>query len=115
VHEAVRTAIEESGYPAELATAESKAMSDSCFANPVPADVISRNRKIAGAAHRRTRAGLLHQGSIQNISIPNDLASAFARHLSGNSRDVLPDSGLIDRALQIAEAKYATPEWLRRW
>src|SRR5439155_15721109 len=37
----------------------------SCFANPVRADVILNGRKIAGAAQRRTRRGLLQQGSIQ--------------------------------------------------
>jgi len=39
-----------------------------CFSNPVPADVMLNGRKIAGAAQRRTRAGLLHQGSIQGIA-----------------------------------------------
>src|SRR6266480_5733649 len=33
----------------------------SCFANPVRADVILNGRKIAGAAQRRTRRGLLQQ------------------------------------------------------
>jgi lipoyl(octanoyl) transferase len=115
VHEALRKAIEENGHPAELATSESERVSDSCFANPVTADVVSGNQKIAGAAHRRTRAGLLHQGSIQNMDISNDLASAFAKHLCPHFRDAALNSSLIDRAHQIAETKYATEAWLRRW
>ena len=115
VHEALRRAIEDTGNPAELATTESERVSDSCFANPVAADVISGNRKVAGAAHRRTRAGLLHQGSIQNIDVTNDLASAFARHLSPSLRDVSLDPETIDRADQIAEVKYRTAAWLHRW
>src|ERR1700756_4539062 len=42
-----------------------------CFANPVRADVIVDGRKIAGAAQRRTRRGLLQQGSIQGIDLEN--------------------------------------------
>jgi lipoate-protein ligase A len=115
VHEALRKTIEESGHPAELATSESERVSDSCFAHPVTADVVSGNRKIAGAAHRRTRAGLLHQGSIQNMDISNHLASAFAEHLCPDFRDAALNPSLIDRAHQIAETKYASEAWLRRW
>lgn len=36
-----------------------------CFENPVPHDLVSEDgRKIAGAGQRRTRHGLLHQGSV---------------------------------------------------
>jgi lipoate-protein ligase A len=115
VHEALRKAIEDAGNPAELATTESARISDSCFANPVAADVISGNRKVAGAAHRRTRAGLLHQGSIQNIDISDDLASTFVRHLSPTPRSVPLDREVIDRAQRIAAERYATAAWLRRW
>ena len=45
-----------------------------CFANPVRADVMMDGRKIAGAAQRRTRRGLLQQGSIQGITMNTDLA-----------------------------------------
>src|SRR5439155_4066795 len=40
-----------------------------CFANPVHADVMLNGRKIAGAAQRRTRRGLLQQGSIQGVDL----------------------------------------------
>ena len=39
-----------------------------CFANPVRADVLIDGRKVAGAAQRRTRSGLLQQGSIQGVA-----------------------------------------------
>src|SRR5215468_6420236 len=48
-----------------------------CFANPVPADVVINGRKVAGAAQRRTRRGLLQQGSIQGIRIDSGLAQRF--------------------------------------
>jgi len=53
--------------PLELETA---VLGDNdCFANPVPADVMMDGRKIAGAAQRRARRGLLQQGSIQGITM----------------------------------------------
>src|SRR5207253_8144429 len=48
-----------------------------CFANPVRADVMVNGRKVAGAAQRCTRAGLLHQGSIQHVDLGNGLAERF--------------------------------------
>src|SRR4051812_19857725 len=65
VHEAIRSALQANGRAAELVADPAPKISDACFANAVLADVMSAGRKIAGAAHRRTRAGLLHQGSIQ--------------------------------------------------
>src|SRR6266436_888669 len=49
------------------ATAVTDRRYNDCFANPVRADVMVNGRKVAGAAQRRTRAGLLHQGSIQHV------------------------------------------------
>src|SRR6266699_294623 len=53
-----------------------------CFANPVRADVMLNGRKVAGAAQRRTRAGLLHQGSIRDVDLAEDFGERFAQALS---------------------------------
>ena len=62
---ATRTGISDAGY--------------TCFANPVRADVMIDGRKIAGAAQRRTRRGLLQQGSIQGIEFGKSLTEQFAQ------------------------------------
>ena len=85
-----------------------------CFANPVRADVLVDGRKVAGAAQRRTRAGLLHQGSIQQVDLVEDFARHFAKELSENCSEKRIDNELSDRAKEIAEKKYATQAWLRR-
>jgi lipoate-protein ligase A len=87
---------------------------NNCFANPVRADVIIGGRKIAGAAQRRTRRGLLQQGSIQGIDIGNGLADQFARALSTNCRERKVDGKILTRAREIAERKYGTDGWLRK-
>jgi lipoyl(octanoyl) transferase len=114
LHAAIREALKENGIDATLANAVSPKVGEECFANAVKADVISQGQKIAGAAHRRSRAGLLHQGSIQKAKLldrfRNDLARAICDRFEGRalSRE------LIDRATTIAEAKYGTIEWLMR-
>src|SRR3954468_16135227 len=65
IHDAICRALQANGVEAFLAKNAAPKISESCFANAVRADVLSGGQKIAGAAHRRSRAGLLHQGSIQ--------------------------------------------------
>jgi lipoyl(octanoyl) transferase len=84
-----------------------------CFANPVQADVIIDSRKIAGSAQRRTRAGLLHQGSIQHVDLENGLPERFASELSNVRSEQLLDKSLLERAEKIAERKYGSNHWLK--
>ncbi len=42
-----------------------------CFSTPVAGDLVYRGRKVAGAALRVWRDGLLMQGSIQNLPVPH--------------------------------------------
>jgi lipoate-protein ligase A len=94
-----------------------------CFENPVPHDVMIEGRKAAGAAQRRTRRGLLHQGSVQGleqgrggamadwrarlaVSLPEALCSSSA------PREFTPAEAAASSRL--AETKYASEAWLRR-
>ena len=85
-----------------------------CFANPVSADVMIDGCKIAGAAQRRTRAGLLQQGSIQGVDLGNGLAERFAKELSHNREMRSLRDRVQNRAEEIAARKYATEDWLRK-
>lgn len=113
IHAAIRDALCEK-IAASLAMENAPKISDACFANPVVADVLIDGRKIAGAAHRRTRAGLLHQGSIQYEQLPDSFKEAFATVLCSRfeRKPLAPD--LAERAQAIARGKYATEGWLRR-
>ncbi len=97
---ATRAAVNASGYK--------------CFANPVRADVMMDGRKIAGAAQRRTRRGLLQQGSIQGFARKTDLAQKFARALSANCSEVEANEEIFRRAREFAQQKYGTESWQRR-
>jgi lipoate-protein ligase A len=83
-----------------------------CFANPVRADVMMNGRKIAGAAQRRTRRGLLQQGSIQGIVMKTDLAEKFAQALSVNCSEFEINEEVFQRARELAQQKYGSDSWL---
>ena len=97
---ATRAAVNASGY--------------NCFANPVHADVMIDGRKIAGAAQRRTRRGLLQQGSIQGFAIKTDLAQRFAQALLANCSEFEANEEIFRRAREFAQQKYGTESWQRR-
>jgi lipoate-protein ligase A len=85
-----------------------------CFANPVHADVMVDGRKIAGAAQRRARRGLLQQGSIQGFTMRTDLAQKFAQALSPNCSEFEVNEEIYRRARELAQQKYGTESWLRK-
>jgi lipoate-protein ligase A len=86
----------------------------SCFANPVRSDVMIDGRKVAGAAQRRTRHGLLQQGSIQEVELEARFAEGFAHGLSPNCSERDVDGRILNRACELAECKYGTDAWLRK-
>jgi len=85
-----------------------------CFANPVRADLMMDGRKIAGAAQRRTRRGLLQQGSIQGFAMNTDLAQRFAQALSANCSEFEITKAILKQAQKVAQQKYGTESWLHK-
>ncbi|MFN0130241.1 MAG: biotin/lipoate A/B protein ligase family protein [Verrucomicrobiales bacterium] len=117
VHGALVRALRECGVPARLADASASTRTGLCFAAAVRSDVVdARARKIAGAAQRRTRHGLLHQGSVQGTAAPNSLATAFALALAAQPPTPLlvPSGEQVALADTLTRQKYATAEWIER-
>jgi len=88
-----------------------------CFENPVSHDLVGGNgRKLAGAGQRRTRRGLLHQGSVAAACGEADSrqrAEALATGLAEiwESREFQVPEALVSR---LVEDRYANPTWTRR-
>jgi lipoate-protein ligase A len=92
-----------------------------CFVGHVKSDLLWKGRKIAGAAQRRNRLGLLIQGSVQ--APPISLARAdWERAMveTGETTfgiiwsDFEPETRLQTRALSLAAQKYSQPEFITR-
>jgi len=122
IHRALRNALVANGQRAELALVAGVVNAGTpivdrgynCFANPVRADVIIDGRKVAGAAQRRTRDGLLQQGSVQYVDLGNGLAERFVPALSANCSERKIADEVLKRGQELAEQKYETDAWLRR-
>lgn len=118
VHQALHRALKAAGVlttfaPAPAAKSEAPE-AGACFANPVLADLMIDGEKVAGAAHRRNRRGLLHQGSVQGrASIPG-LAHRWTAHLCDTFEVRHLSEKIVERAHAIADAKYAADSWLKK-
>jgi lipoate-protein ligase A len=71
-------------------------------------------QKIAGAAQRRSRGGLLQQGSIQNVALPQNFGDQFAQALCPSVVPCAIAADLVERAAQLSQSKYAAEHWLKR-
>ena len=112
IHRALCSALADARIAAGPASASAAKISQACFENPVLHDVLAEGRKVAGAAQRRTRAGLIHQGSIQTLDLPPGFGAAFAARLAGAVRPRHFDVTL--EAEKLAAGKYATRAWLEK-
>jgi lipoate-protein ligase A len=120
VHDWIRAAFAELKMTTQLSPSSRAGAPGQCFVGAEQFDVLLGERKIAGAAQRRTRSGLLIQGSIQPP--PGVDRSRFeSAMLAAGSRDwqiewvkLALDETLSRRADQLVHEKYSQDEFNRR-
>ncbi len=121
-HQALVPALEAAGVHAALKPDETPDVDRAtmqCFVSPSRFDVMTEDGgKFAGAAQRRTRAGILHQGSLMLSATGGDwdklaqiLLAALASDFGVEFENWEPDAAWLDAADALAVAKYATGEW----
>lgn len=119
IHRGVRQALQECGIASEIAPVAATAESEACFQKPVRFDIVAADRKLSGAAQRRTREGMLHQGSILlpdqalNPALRENFSAAFAAclQLALEPGDLTPAEQA--RAEELERERYATEAWNR--
>ena len=118
IHEKLMETINNEANQVRLSNGSQVTGANVCFENPVAYDLVdSSGRKVAGAGQRRSRLGLLHQGSVAYPCSDTAGARERAEDLAGALSDTwsnfaqLPDRKSID--LKIA-ARYERIEWLNR-
>lgn len=112
LHSAVVAGLRQAGVDATLA--DDNQGQEQCFAAPVRDDVLAGGRKIAGGAQRRTKLGLLHQGSIQNAAVGKNFSALLAANLACETAPWSPPDELEKVAHQLVRTKYACAEFLAR-
>jgi lipoate-protein ligase A len=104
-----------------LTSAATSVLTGQCFSGYEKFDVLWKGQKIAGAAQRRNKLGLLIQGSVQPPPIflsPPDWQRAMCDvgrvEWGAVWSDFAPDKTLRERAEFLAKQKYSQPAFIRK-
>lgn len=117
IHSALATALQAEGIAASLSDGGAETGAALCFHNPVNHDIVTPSgMKFAGAGQRRTRRGLLHQGSVAAFCMA-DASLLRAHNLAGTLCDdfaveeiSIPHPWLEEKV----KLRYALPSWTLR-
>lgn len=117
IHAALVEALSGEQVVARVSNGEDETGALLCFENPVSYDIVSaEGRKIAGAGQRRTRDGLLHQGSLaivtdENLSAKRAKTLASAVSCSWEFADLQPSSSILCTKTAV---RYGMAAWLQK-
>jgi lipoate-protein ligase A len=120
VHEWIQRAFERLGVMTELAGEARRTGPGQCFAGHEKHDLLWQGRKIAGAAQRRTRRGLLIQGSVQSPQSGLRRAEWERAMLECGPGEEMgwekfrEDAPLQDHVARLIAQKYGREEYVRR-
>jgi len=115
IHGALAKLLRGCDHPVEVSRCSDSPESNDCFERAVESDLKVCGEKIAGAALRRNSRGILLQGSIQRIELPDDFTAMFASALSEQTKKFALSRSIIDTAALIAKEKYSAAEWTQRF
>src|SRR5215510_13952614 len=110
----IRAAFLELNVATELASCCRKSEPGQCFVGYEKFDVLWHGKKIAGAAQRRNKLGLLIQGSVQPPPLglkrgqwERAMQNAGARMFGAKWAEAKPDEALAARAMELVREKYS--------
>ncbi len=115
IHVAVASALSAQGVSCEVIVENAGDGSAACFENPVAYDIVSgEGNKLAGAGQKRSRYGLLHQGSVAGVKDTVRWQQDFLKAIASETLKWQPDSKLLDESVNLAQEKYQTDAWLKK-
>jgi lipoate-protein ligase A len=121
VHEWIQSAFTRLGIPTELAPDSRVAGPGQCFVGHEQFDLLWHGKKIAGAAQRRNKLGLLIQGSVQpppgspaRADWQKAMADAGQIDCGARWSAFEPDAALRERAESLVRQKYSQTEFITR-
>lgn len=118
IHAVLAETLRAGGLAARMSDGGEETGAELCFQNPVSHDLLDiEGAKLAGAGQRRSRQGLLHQGSVArpcDDSVVSRLrAEDFAGRLSREWED-FPFQPAAEDIVQRVAARYARDGWTER-
>ena len=116
IHDWLRLAFAELQVETELAPCCKKTLPGQCFIGHEKFDLLWHGKKIAGAAQRRNKLGLLIQGSVQPPPLPlaradweKAMLAVAEKQFSVTWTNHAPDAELHQRAEALAQEKFSQP------
>jgi lipoate-protein ligase A len=118
IHLALVAALHTDGVSTSLSAGDDETGAALCFENPVNFDLLDESgKKIAGPGQRRSKLGLLHQGSVsvtaESATRSRHRAESLATQLAVKWEHVSLEPNPTDLAARVA-ARYACDEWTNR-
>ena len=113
IHAWIQSAFAELKIETELAPCRKKSSPGECFAGHEKFDLLWHGKKIAGAAQRRNKSGLLIQGSVQppillkRADWENAMRGVAREKWEVEWAEFLPDENLRRRAEELTRQKYS--------
>lgn len=121
IHESLANAMSAQGQCASLLSSEIKSEDHArmqCFISPSKNDVMLNGEKFAGAAQRRSREGVLHQGSIKRILSGGDterlaqlIEHAFTVGFGISYTPWTPSPEFLHAAKSLAHTQFESESW----
>ena len=118
LHAALAETLAAEGVMARMSEGDGETGAALCFENPVSYDLMDVDgRKLAGAGQRRSRLGLLHQGSVSQGVVDKDAsqrrAENFANRISAQW-ELFRGAPSADEIVSRTERRYVRDEWTSR-
>ncbi|GAB4173010.1 MAG: hypothetical protein Fur0032_12510 [Terrimicrobiaceae bacterium] len=115
IHRAVASVLGRRGIDCRLAGAGDQIAGPSCFQSPASGDVLGKDgTKLCGGAQRRTKSGVLHQGSLQGVFVEPDFLNELASAMYEYCEAWEPGPEILAAANGLAASKYGSASWLNR-
>ena len=119
IHEMIVRGLNRAGIQCALSGEKPASAMGACFELPVTHDIMVGPKKIAGGAQRRTKFGLLHQGSLllppSQRQPLTELASSLRAGLGVSCSETRLTETELATAKRLASSKYSTPAWNRKF
>lgn len=113
IHQALVEAMLACGVECQLTEAKDEGGSRSCFIRPVPFDIVGgEGQKLAGAGQKRSRHGLLHQGSVQGIKDRKAWQGALIASLTNGA--IEKDITNLGDVSKVVRERYGNPNWTQK-
>jgi lipoate-protein ligase A len=128
IHEWIQAAFARLKIETELAPSAKKSAPGQCFSGHEKFDLLWRGKKIAGAAQRRNKLGLLIQGSVQPLFQGSEvrgqrseranweeaMRAAAEETFSCRWKEFSPDAQLLEDSEKLVREKYLLPGYNRQ-